>query len=236
MACLRGLLLGMLALAAPSLAQTCPARDGALERSDAARLKFLSDELLAESHRARNWSLAWGATYAVLTVGQVAVVPLIIKQDQVEWWVGAATSAVGLGFTIMDPLEVRTAGPGYAARAAVSGSDCALIAEGEGLLERSAIHETASRRWYIHAANVGINLGIGLILGVGYDHWVAAAVNFAIGAAFGELTIFTSPTRLISAWSEYQRGELSAQPVPISVRLFPMFHPGGAGVGVALAF
>src|SRR5687768_18340834 len=46
-----------------------------------------------------------------------------------------------------------------------------------------------------------------------------------------ELTIFTSPHRLISAWSEYQRGDLGE--TPISYRIFPIVHPTGAGLGLA---
>ena len=162
--------------------------------------------------------------------------PLIIPQDQVEWWVAAATTAVGVAFVAMDPLEVMQAGPGYAQRAETPADVCALIAEGEGLLERSAAHERLGTRWFIHAANVVFNIGLGLILGLGYGHWVAGAVNVALGVAFGEVTIFTSPTRLISAWSEYQRGDLGADPPPVSFRVFPMVLPGGAGVGVALGF
>jgi len=226
--------LGMVLCSAPGFAQTCPPTAGA--RSDQARLQFLSAELLAESHRAHNWTLGWGATYGLLTLAQVAVVPLIIPPDQVEWWVAAATTAVGVAFTLVDPLEVREAGPGYAMRAADPGDVCALIAEGEALLERSAAHERAGTRWYIHAANVAFNLGVGLILGLGYGHWVAGAVNFALGVALGEATLFTAPTRLISAWGEYQRGELGPTAAPVSWKVFPMVHPSGAGVGFALAF
>ncbi len=230
----RWLVVGVWMLAAASMAQTCPSREGTAVRSDEARLKFLRTELLAESRRAYNWTLAWGLIYGGLTVVQIAAVPLIIPQDQVEWWVAAATTAVGAAFVAIDPLEVMQAGPGYAARAQAPSEVCAAIAEGEGLLERSAAHEKLGTRWFVHAANVVFNLGFGLILGLGYGHWVAGAVNVALGVAFGEVTIFTSPTRLVSAWREYQRGELGAEPV--SFRVFPMVLPGGAGVGVAIGF
>lgn len=230
--------LAVLLFAAPSLAQTCPSRDGAAngERSDAARLKFLSTELLAESRRAYDWRHGWAATYGVLTIAQIIPVPLIIPQDQVEWWVGAATGAVGVAYTLIVPLEVIAAGPGYAARATNPENPCALIAEGEGLLARSAAHERSHTRWYVHAANVVVNVGIGLILGLGYGHWVAGAINFAVGVAVGEVTIFTAPTRLISAWAQYQRGDIWPKPAPVSFRVFPMVNPGGAGVGFALGF
>ena len=231
----------MLALAlwaAPSLGQRCPERPGssAAHRSDAARLKFLSSELLAESNRAYTWTHAWAATYGILTIGQILAVPAIIPADQVEWWVAAATTAAGISFVLIDPLDVRDAGPGYAQRAANPADLCAVIDEGETLLESSAAEERSSRRWYIHAANVAINLGFGLILGLGYGHWVAGAVNVLLGVAVGEVTIFSAPSRLISAWAEYQRGELGAAPAITSFRVFPLLLPGGAGAGFALTF
>jgi hypothetical protein len=234
----RGLGLVVVLLAAPAVAENCPSRAGApaATRSNEARLKFLSAELRDESARAYTWRHAWAMTYGVLTIVQIAAVPLIIPVDQVEWWVAAATTAVGAAFVIIDPLEVLEAGPPYAQRAPAADDVCAVIAEGEGLLERSASEETTSRRWYMHAANVVFNLGIGLILGLGYGHWVAGAVNVALGVAIGEVTIFTSPNRLISAWSEYQRGELGEKPSPVAFRVFPLVHPGGAGLGVSLTF
>ena len=108
-----------------------------------------------------------------------------------------------------------------------------MISEGEGLLERSAEHETQGRRWYVHAANVVLNIGLGLILGLGVGHWVAGAVNFALGVAVGELTILTGPNRLISVWKEYQRGALSDSAFPVTVRVVPMLRPNLAGIGLA---
>lgn len=231
----RVVFLPVLLLASVAAAQTCPSRAGAAVRSDEARLKFLSSQLAAESARARTWTLAWGATYSVLTLAQVAVVPWILENDKVEWYVAAATTAAGLAFTIGDPLEVLEAGPAYAARAAAPADLCAIILEGEGLLERSAHHEARSRRWYIHGFNVGINVGIGVLLALVYDKWIAGLVNIAIGVALGELTILTSPTRLISAWAEYQRGELGEAP-QVTFNVFPLVTPQGAGLGVALRF
>ncbi len=228
---------GLLIWAAASSAQPCPTvNDVAAERSDQARLHFLSAQLLAESHRANTWAMAWGTTAAVLTVGQVAAVPLIIPQDRVEWWVGAATTAVGLGYVSAGSLEVMSAGPDYARRANRPTDVCALIAEGEGLLERGAARESVGNRWFNHAANLAVNVGLGLILGLGYGHWVAAAVNFAFGVALGEATIFSAPSRLITAWKDYQRSELGPENSAVSFQVFPLLSPQGAGIGLALSF
>ncbi len=231
-----GWLVVALSLCSGTVLARCPTPAGQVERSDAERLKFLKTELVAEGNRAWNWSIAWATIYAAGTVGQVAPIPLIVPSDQVEWWVGAATTAVGIAFVAFDPLEVIDAAPRFEKRTTQPADICAVIAEGEGLLERGAAHEALGRRWFIHALNVVFNVGVGLILGLGYGHWVAGAVNFAIGVTLGEATILTSPNRLVSAWSEYQRGELGQAATPVSFKVFPMIRSDAAGLGVALTF
>ena len=236
------LILSLVALlaGAEAFAQRCPARAiQAQGRGDLERLHFLSGHLAAESARGDTWTHAWAATYAGLTVAQLAASPLIVESDKIEWYVGAASSGIGLAFVVIDPLEVIDAGPSYARRAGWATDPqeiCALIAEGEGLLERSAEHEALGRRWYMHAANVVLNIGLALILGLGVGHWVAGAVNFALGVAVGELTILTAPNRLISAWSEYQRGELGEAAAPVGLRWVPMIRPNAAGLALAGSF
>ncbi len=233
------LLLAALVGSAAALAQTCPQRSGLAGRSDAQRLRFLSSQLAAEAARGDTWTHAWGAGYAGLTVVQLAASPLIVESDKIEWYVGALSSAIGVAFVTIDPLEVIEAGPVFQRRAGWAHAPdeiCALIAEGEGLMQRGAGAEQQSRRWYMHGANVALNLGLGLILGLGVGHWVAAAVNVVVGVALGELTIFTAPDRLISAWAEYQQGELGEASAPLSFKLVPMVRPDAAGLALAVRF
>lgn len=226
----------LLTLTLAALVQVCPVREGGTERSDAARLKFLQSELGAEAKRLHTWRFAWGATYGVLTLGQLVPVPLILEADKLEWYWGAGTTAVGLAWILIDPPELLEAGPRFATKAAEGDGVCALIAEGEALLEQSAAYERSCQRWYNHALNVAFNVGIGLVLGAGYGHWVAGAVNFGLGVVLGELTIFTTPKRLVSAWAEYQRGALGEASSPVAVSWFPMVRPDGAGLGVTVSF
>jgi hypothetical protein len=223
------LLLAVLVFSTQALAQRCEPR----------RLEYLKRHLAAEARRGDNWAHAWAVTYTGLTIVQLAASPAIVESDKIEWYVGAASSALGLSFVLLDPLEVIEAGPDFARRAGwAHGNDevCALIAEGEGLMMRTAQQERAARGWLMHSLNVAANIGLALILGLGVGHWVAAAVNFAVGVAVGELTIFTAPSRLISAWSDYERGALDDAPPSVSVRVVPIIHPDGAGLGLALTF
>lgn len=218
-------------------AQTCErpkdsSGSGIASQSDEARLAFLSKLLLEESGRAYAWRLSWGATFGALTIAQLSVLSVVGKGDQPDWYWGAVSSAIGVAFTILDPPEVLEAGPIYAQRARVvpEGERCKLIAEGERLLEQGAVHEEDSVAWYLHAGNILLNVGVGLLLWLAYDHLVTGLVNAGVGAAVGEATMFTAPTHLISGWKQYRNGE---KPPAVTFHVIPA---AGPGVGVLLTF
>jgi hypothetical protein len=203
------------------------------------RLHALSRLFTAEATRASRWTAGWALGYTALTLGQLLAVPALAAEDRPDWYLGAASSAVGVAFVLIDPLEVRDAAEGFSQRAARATSPeevCALLVEGEGLLERSADHEVSGRKWYVHAANVAFNLGVGLLIGLGFKHWGSAALNAAMGIAIGEGTIFTSPTHLASAWSDYQRGALEGDGPAVSFNFAPQLLRGGAGLSLSGSF
>jgi hypothetical protein len=161
----------------------------------------------------------------VLTVAQLGVMGLFPSDQWPDWYWGALSTAVGVAFSVLDPLEVLEGGAPFARRAsAVAPEDtCKLLAEGERMLRVGAEHEEQSVRWYWHAGNVLLNVGIGLILGLGYGHWTSGIINAAIGTALGEATFFTSPNRLVSGWRQYRSGDPSSG---VSVRVVPTVGPG----------
>lgn len=78
---------------------------------------------------------------------------------------------------------------------------------------------------------MAFNAGIGLVLGLGYGHWVSAIVNFLAGVLIGEGTILTSPTRLADTWDRYLIGDMTRPPA----QTFQV-RPGTLGLSLALAF
>lgn len=215
----------------------CPKPEGAKPgsvsmRSDAERLKFLSSRIEAESAAATRWTLGWGATYALGTIAQLAISPLFPENERPDWYWGAFSTAVGVAFSIIDPLEVLYGGPVFTKRAAAATPDdtCAIIKEGERMLVEGAAHEASSVRWYVHIANVLFNAGIGLVLGLVHNRWVSGAINAAIGVAIGEATIFTSPTGLVSALEQYQT---TGDGQRVTLNFVPT---AGPGLGVMLRF
>ncbi len=220
-----------------SFAQNCErpegtAASGVATKSDQERLQFLQKLLVEESGRARTWTLAWGATYGILTVAQLSIMPLFPKEEQPDWYWGAFSTGVGVAFTVLGPLEVLEGGPRFEQRVKTTPPDetCALIAEGERMLKEGAEAERGNVQWYIHAANVAFNVGLGLILGLGYGRWTSGLINMGVGVAIGEATIFTSPQHLISGWKHYREGG-DAQAVRLQV-----VPTAGPGIGLVLTF
>ncbi|GMU60989.1 MAG: hypothetical protein AMXMBFR34_27520 [Myxococcaceae bacterium] len=217
-------------------AQDCPRPEGAgggvSTQSAQQRLSFLSRVVAVESAKARRWTLGWGATYGLLTVLQLALTGASSDADDVDWYVGAFSSAVGVAFALFDPLEVRDAGPGYVNRAAKATPEdtCALLVEGERMVKEGAGQQAFGTAWFMHVANVAFNAAVGLFLGLFFAHWTAGIVNIVVGAGLGEGTIFTRSTGLVSAWEEYRGAR------PSSLRFFFAPAVGLAGVGVRAGF
>ena len=138
---------------------------------------------------------------------------------------------MGVGFVIISTPDVAENGPPFIRKIDTSEHDCALLAEAEALVAKDAVNERDNVAWYNHLLNVAFNAGIGLVLGLGYGHWLSALLNFLAGVAIGEGTIFTSPTKLADAWDRYLLGDLT-RPTPSAIQL----RPGTLGLSLALAF
>lgn len=207
---------------------------GLAHKTSAERLQYLSRVIATESTRARRWTLGWGGTYALLTVAQLAAAPAVSGQDAVDWYVGAFTTVVGVAFVLFDPLEVIDGGEGFADRAAHATPEntCALLAEAERLVKEGADHEAFNTAWYSHLSNVLFNAGVGLFLWLAYDRLASGLVNFGVGTALGEATIFTSPTGLMDAWDTYERGAQTA----VRFHVAPAIGPNLVGVRFGLTF
>ncbi len=234
-----GLLAMALAASLPAAAraQGCPAPAGADPRLAAAgaesRLAFIRASLAAEAGRVRTWQLWWSVGYGGLTAAQLAAIPFTEDPGaRADWAVGAASAATGLGLVLLFPPEV---GSSEARLASLPPDGCAALAEAERLLEGAAASEAAQTGWLVHAGNVLLNAGFGLILGLGWQRWESAAVTFATGAALGEATILTQPTGLPEELARYRAGDL-APAASAGVRLLPLATRRGFGLALAGTF
>ncbi len=220
-------------IAGGATAEECPAIRGGgpeLARLDSGvRLRFLQAHLRAEAHRARVWTWGWGLGYGALTAGQLAPLPFLQPSDRIDFAIGAGSSAVGLGFLLLFPLQVMSDSGALDARLS-SGADppsCAQLALGEDALLADADDEASGRSWLMHVANALFNVGVGLVLGVGFGHWQSAVINTVGGELIGEAMILTQPAGLLEARRRYRAGETDG-PAPAEAHawaLVPMLGP-----------
>lgn len=218
----------------------CPVPAGASasvgEWEPGARLAFIQSHLRVDAHRARLWTGGWASGYGVLTLGQLALAPLFSPGDQVDLYVGAASTAGGMVALLAVPLDVMADAP--ALDALVAGHpgpvDCAVLAEAERLLVHSADSEAQGRSWVMHGANVLYNVATGLVLGLFFGRWSSAVFTAVTGTLLGEVTILTQPTGAEDALRLYREGS----PRPTVGGAPPGWHLGVAwgadGVGVGL--
>jgi len=75
----------------------------------------------------------------------------------------------------------------------------ARLVESEKRLVDGADNEKSARSPLFHVANGLFNIGVGLVLGLGYGHWTSGAVNAGLGFLVGEAQILTTPNGATSA-------------------------------------
>jgi len=223
----------------PAPAQTCPAIAGGSESLAAlpadARLDFLRARLARERSRAWDWSTGWKVTYGALIVGQLALVPLLDEREHPDLYVGAATSAIGLASLLVLPLPVLADQPALERRVALEEGQadrCALLAEAEDLVIRDAADAAFGRGWLIHAGNLLIAVGAGLVLWQGMDDWESGLTALVTNFAVGELMIWTQPSGLEDDLVRYRRAELgdAGSQDQLTWGLSPLVVPKGAGL------
>ena len=236
-----GLLLALPALAHATPCPTIAGGSEALARQDAeARLTFIRARMRHDAWRARQWSFAFGTSYAVLAGASGVVVPLMKDRAAVpDVLVGGASSIVGFGLIAVAPLKVIFDHEELEARIAAAGPEgdrCALLASAEAMLIADAKNERFGRSWLIHSGNVLVGVGAMLILGLGYDRWESGIINGVASVAVGEVMILTQPHGLVRDLKRYRLGDLTAPQRRKRKRIAwggaPMVTPPGTGAGV----
>ncbi len=165
------------------------------------------------------WTWGWGTGIGVATLANLAPLAFVAPEDRIDWYVGAATTAIGVVPLLVAPLDVigdsRALGARLAARAPAD-DVCPLLADAEGKLLRDARNQADGRRWWLHVGNVALNTGVGLFLGLGYHHWLAGAFNAVVGTAIGEAIILTQPISSVGDLERYRAGRLGLDGVAVS--------------------
>ena len=210
----------LFALLAPSVARAqihCRTPEGAaaaLAATDGRlRLEWIDQRLSHEAHRMSRWNYGWAIGIGASGIGTLIAVPFVDPDDRVDYYTGATLAAIGVLPFLLAPPDVIQDGRELHAKlrdfpprsdAAV----CEMLGDAERRLVEDARNERLLSGWWSHAANLAINTGAFLFLGLGYHHWLTGAINGGAGFVIGEAVIFTQPTGTIDDLARYQRGDL----------------------------
>ena len=216
--CAAGCLVAALvvAAAAPAGAATrCPAGAGANttlgDIDGETRLAWIDTRLSRTARRARLYTWGWGVGIVGATVGNLVPLAFVSPEDRVDWYTGAGTTIIGIVPLLIAPLDVvEDAHALHAGIAAAPAGDdvCLRLADAETRLVRDAKNQEDGQRWWLHVANVALNTGVGLFLGLGFHHWGAGALNAVTGVIIGELIIYSQPTETMNDLRRYRDGAL----------------------------
>jgi hypothetical protein len=126
----------------------------------------------------------------VAAAGQFTLAALVEdKGYQTDFWVGGATSVVGV-------IAVLVTRPRAAAALRELGP-CPASDDIDAATLRIARDERFARAWYQHVLGIAFNLGAGLYLGLAHERWVSGAIQAGVGISVSEAMILTYPHRTL---------------------------------------
>jgi hypothetical protein len=199
---------------------------------DMARLNFLRDHARRASRRARIWTYSWMGIHGTISATNLALVPVVDRDARVDRYVAASSSGVGFLTAILTRPKVQRTADRLVEIPEGGDYPCGTIETGERLLKEWAADDVKSKSWPVYVGSVAFSVGMGLILGLGYDRWTSAALQTGAGILVGQTFIYTRPRDSIDALERYKAGNLEIPPAP-ALTLVPF---GLGGLAVAGSF
>jgi hypothetical protein len=225
-------------------AAVCPAPEGApavATIDPEVRIAYLTQAFDREVRDIDAWSWTWGGIYTTAAIAQGTVLALTTNHaTKIDLTVGAIAAGFGaLSLTLLPlklTLPMRSASDAAKQRR-LGGDPCLALASAEQTLVSVAKDQALSTGIVGHIGNVAVNLGIALILGLGYGHWVSAAVSGGIGLAVGETNAFTQPHHLAEVLERYRSGRLDPTTAKVaSCSVVPVVSPSMSGAAVVFVW
>jgi len=222
----------------------CPAPEGGGDAVAAVaadeRLAYLTRAFDREVRDIDIWSWTWGSIYTAGTIAEATALGLTTNHaNRIDLTVGTIATAFGaLSLTLLPlklTLPLRSASD--AAKRSRGGEDpCLALADAERSLFRVAKYQAFSTGIVGHIGNVAVNIGIALLLGLGYGHWTSAALSGGIGLAVGEANAFTQPHHLAGVIERYRSGRLDGASPKVSWVVAPVVSPSMSGLTLSVAW
>jgi hypothetical protein len=233
----------LLLLSLPAVANeidTCPLPPGASPALAAAdpheRLIFLRARIHQSATHAAIYMGSWSGAYAVAAAAQFASIPTSTPGQQKDRIVGGSAAAFGMLFALIPPRILVEDGR---LRRGPSLGLCADIARAEHSLVVSGREEKFNRSPIIHVGNFFFNIGLGLIIGLGFGHADVAAITAATGLVIGEIQFFTRPNTSRADMADYLNADFRPRRVSSRFQYWtaaPIVRPDGGGMLLALTY
>jgi hypothetical protein len=206
--------------ASTARAQTCPApADAPLVASIDAqqRLDYLAHAFDEEVRTTDLWSWTLGSAYTIGAVAQASQIPFYANEPgtRTDLYVGSVAFGVGALSNYLLPLQL-TLPLRDDRRHWKDGDRCAVLARAEATLVTVQKRQAFATGPSTHIVNIVANVGIMLILGLGYNRWETGVISAVVGGALGEGNAFTQPSNLRDVLARYRSGQLDAPTAPTS--------------------
>ncbi len=235
-AALRCFVLALLLLNSPPVG-ACPLPAGAsaalADVTPAARLAFLRESLAREGRRVHTWSTLWVGANILLMAGAAGALPFYSAANRAQLYVGIGATVVGSLPLVLVPPAVQRDGPYFESRILTAAPDvdiCALISEGERLLVSDAGQENAILGPVSTVINAVYNIGVALVLGLGFHQWASGAQTLLTGFTIGQVVMYTQPRALPTRLDDYLAGHPNLTDRGLSLHLGP--QEGGLGLNL----
>lgn len=139
-----------------------------------------------DATHARIWFWGFTSAYAVAAIAETTLALALDDPGlRIDAAVGAGCSVLAVAGMVITPVPRVWRAAADARR--TGNVDAAMLA--------AATAENAGRAWYNHVLVGVVSVASGLILWVGYDRPVSAAITFAQDVVVGELNLLLIPTR-----------------------------------------
>ncbi len=139
-----------------------------------------------DATHARIWFWGFTAAYAVATVAETTLALALEDPGlRIDAAVGAGCAALAVAGMVITPVPRVWRAAADARR--TGNIDAAMVAAADA--------ENSGRAWYNHVLVGVVSVASGLILWVGYDRPVSAAITFAQDVIVGEANLLLIPTR-----------------------------------------
>jgi hypothetical protein len=237
------LALPLLLVAAPAFASevgTCPLPAGASPElaayEDSVRYSFLRDRIHQSATHAAIYMGGWATAYAATAVTQFVLIPSSDDESKKDRILGGSAAALGMLFALVPP---RILVEDIRLRGAESIGVCGDIARAEAALDASIRDEDFANGPLMHAGNFLFNMGLGVILGLGFHHIDVAIITVTSGIVIGEVQFYTRPHTSRSDLEDYLAGDLHPRTVRSRFNWWaaaPFVRPDGGGMSFALTF